>query len=193
MPLFSEPERLLLEQWTDARLLEESMKTIRSKYKSLLDQVLEQVMKRHSALDYVKKYVVPDCGMIAIGKDSWPKGGYSWPSGFYIEQIQLESLCSPELEPPYKTVWVWQADSKAAEGRLRKAAERILSRKELRGWEVYSDRDGAGLWCRIEAREALFKLLVDGESRGFVECLVTHFGSMTRFTSVVDDMLKKGK
>ncbi len=42
MPTFSDPERFLIKQWTDARLIEEGMKTVRNKYKELFEQVLER-------------------------------------------------------------------------------------------------------------------------------------------------------
>ena len=43
MPTFNEPELCLLRQWTDARLLEDSLETIREKYVAVFERVLNEV------------------------------------------------------------------------------------------------------------------------------------------------------
>ena len=197
MPRFSEPERFLLEQWRDARLLEEAMKGVRTKYAEIIDEVLERVRKSNRALDCPKAYFPGNglYGTVAIGKSGWPKGSYAWPSGFWVDNLQLENLTSPEKEAPEKFVWISEqgADPKQAEGKLRKAAGRVLSKEELSQSECASDKNGSWLWWPFERRERLLKLLVNDEARGFVDCMVDHFGQMAKFTSAVDEILITGK
>jgi hypothetical protein len=192
MPTFNEAEKLLLQDWTDARLIEDGMKVVRKKYDAILDEVLTLVAKNHRDLDHSKRYISPDFGGVAIRKDKWPKGSYGWPSGFFIENLQFEYLTSAEEERPFKGIWFHEPniDQKEAEQGLRKAMA-----KDKRGdsdWEWQSIKSGAGLWCWLEqSREVLLQQLYDGDSRGFIDCMVEHFESLARFTPVVDEILLK--
>jgi hypothetical protein len=134
MATFSEPERFLIKQWTDARLVEEAMKTVRNKYKSIFDQVLDEVMKNHRELDYSKKSIVPAYGCVAIAKGSWPKDRGDWPTGFYVEYIQLEYLTSVKQVPPLAYIWIAdeRLDGKKAEEKLLGAAKAFLGAEDFR-------------------------------------------------------------
>jgi hypothetical protein len=194
MPKFNEPDLCLLEKWTDARLLEDTMEAVRNKYKGIFDQVLEEVTKTHHELDYSKTRFSVGYSGIAIGKAAWPKNPNGWPSGFYIEKLQLENLASPDSELPCKYIWILHHDPKEVEGRLRKEAERVLTKDEFRGTECDSDNKGAWLLLSLEqSRTELFDLLIKNEARGFIDCMVAHFERMVKFTSVVDEILMTGR
>ena len=168
MPTFSAPQQFLIHHWTDARLLEDAMEAVRVKYEMTLDEVLEQVRKNHRELDCSKKYIRPTDGLVAIGKDKWPKGSYAWPSGFYIQGIQLEYLASTEQEHPCKYIWFADPhiDQEDAAERLRNAARNDKEHAHLE-WE--GDRSGWSLSCPLEQpKEKLLKLLVKDDARGFI-------------------------
>jgi hypothetical protein len=194
MPKFSEAEVFLLQNWANARVLESSMEAIRAKYKGLVDEALEVVTKNHRELDCSKRLLNATFGIFCVGKAKWPKARYDWPSGFYLEDLRLENLTSPEENRPYKNVWVYDCDQDGVEKRLRKAAEGIVGEEESRRWEFESVAKvgwaGAGLWTWLEPREDLLKLLLQNESRGFTDSLVAHFEQMAKFTSAVDEILK---
>jgi hypothetical protein len=193
MPKFSTPERFLLDQWTDARLLEDAMDAVRNRYKGIIEAVLEEVVKNcRGALDYPKLKINSAFGGVGIGRASWPRNPGAWPSGFYLENLRLEDLTSPGSDRPFKNVWIFQPIPIGAEAKLRKAAEGILGQDEFRRWEFDADSGGMGLWCALEPAEDLFKLLVTDEARGFVDCLVAHFESMTKFTAAVDEIFATG-
>lgn len=199
MPTFNEPEQLLLKKWTDARRIEESMKVVRDKYEMVFDEVIDEVAKRHRDLNCPR--TKPKWGHVAIGKNTWPKASYGAPSGFWIENVQLENLTSPKTERPYKDVWIFQplVDPKETQSRLHKAAERVFSKADFTRL-VFDPPDpnpkwgGAGFWCWLEqSRDELFELLVEEEARGFIDCMVAHFEWMAKLTKVIDEILMSSK
>jgi hypothetical protein len=127
--------------------------------------------------------------MIAIGKNSWPKAKYRWPSGFFLENLQLDCLASPELEAPYKNVYIYSSAAKKLESRFLSAAERVFGEAELSKWTFIISDSGLGIWSWIQPRNELFSMLLHGDGREFVECLVTHFEQMAKFTSVIDEIV----
>ena len=194
MPKFSTPERFLLDHWTDARLLEDAMDAVRNRYKEIVELVLEEVLKNsRGALDYPKLRINSAYGWASIGKASWPRNPGAWPSGFFIENLRLEDLTLPDSDHPFKNVWIFQPIPNGAEPKLRNAAEGILGKDEFRRWEFDANSGGTGLWCPLEPAEELFKLLVNDEARGLVDCLVAHFESMTKFTAILDEIYASGK
>lgn len=198
MPRFSEPEVYLLDNWKDARLIEDAMKTVRSKYQETIDAVLEGVQKKHREFDCVKSYFPRNGsdGMAAVGKARWPKGAWEWPTGFYVENLQLENLTSSELEAPIKYVWIPESEVEPtlAEKSLCNAAQQLLCTEEFEHLTFESDSDGGWFWCKLEQSEEEFvDLLTKDDSRGFINCLVAHFEWMTKFTAVIDEVLLTAK
>src|SRR5262245_18136579 len=57
MPKFTTPKRCLLENWKDACLLADSMKTLRVKYAEIIEEVQDKVQQEHRDLDCTKIYV----------------------------------------------------------------------------------------------------------------------------------------
>ena len=133
MPAFSEPERFLLEQWTDARLFENAMKEVRNKYAVVLQRALDTFHKNHAELNHPQSYLRKSWSSIGIGKKSWPLRDNKTTSGFWIENLGLDKLLSQEQEMPYKLVWIYDPpmEPKETEARLRQAAEELLKEEAL--------------------------------------------------------------
>ncbi|MBM4072381.1 MAG: hypothetical protein FJ271_26155 [Planctomycetes bacterium] len=146
-------------------------------------------------MDYAKAKAAR-FGELGIGKDSWPKNNNDWPTGFYVGNLRLENLTDFQSEAPYKCICVAQVkDSKEAEGRLKKAATRILGGDEYQQLEFERKENQVSCWRWLEeSRQDLRKLLVEDDSPGFIECLARHFDWMIRFTGVIDECVncKKG-
>src|SRR5262245_21031393 len=198
MPKFSEPELCLFKKWKDARLLEDSLKTVRTKYAELAEPVVDRVGKRHPELNYNKVHFSRDgtYGIIAIGKASWPKGKEGYPTGYSIENIDLDSLLSPDLDSPCKTICIYGPDGKDLEQKIQSAGKRLLGSQEFAHWDSFNelaDGTGAGISRSLEPRSELFKLVSKDESSGFIECMVRHFEQMVKFTTAIDDILRGGK
>lgn len=54
--LLNEAERFLLERWGEARLLEESMDGVRTKYKEAFQRIIDAVTEAHPELDASRVY-----------------------------------------------------------------------------------------------------------------------------------------
>src|SRR5688572_15467086 len=92
--LLNEPELLLLRQWGEARLLEQSMERVREKYHGVFQQVVEAVSAAHPELDSNKLQVTQFWGMGAVGfgRKVWPDGdAYNMP-GLWLDNLRLEVL-----------------------------------------------------------------------------------------------------
>jgi hypothetical protein len=195
---FSGPELFLLRKWTNARLLEDSMKAVRQKYSSVLEKVLDIFQDQHDELDSRDIRPTNDGVNIGIGKKTWrrTKPNY-YISGFWIGEIRIEDLTSEEEDSPDKTVLVNHPDVTidldAARKKLRDAAKSILSKEELRRADLDWGKGIAGITYPImQPRAELFELLITDDSRSFVSCVVAHLESMVKFTSIVDEIFKKG-
>ncbi len=190
MPTFSEPEHFLLGQWMESRLLEDAMKVIREKYEQIFDDVVDEVKQNHPDLNYSKMRIHSEYSGVGIGKAIWPKTRENgWPAGFYLEELRLENLTSPDLQAPNKSVWLYEPKLKEHEARLGNAAEKVLSKAELHRWKSGSDDKSAWLWRPLEPRDTLFQLLLKDGSRGFIDCMVGHFEEMIKLTLAFDEIL----
>ncbi len=100
-----------------------------------------------------------------------------------------------EEEEPQRAIWITEngADPALAQAGLRKGAERVLGKQKSGQMESGFNNKGAWLLDSIEPRGELLKLLVQDDSRGFIDCMVGHFEWMAQFTAVVDDILAAGK
>lgn len=190
MPIFSEPEQFLIRRWADSCIVEEAMKTIRGKYKEIWDQILSQVTTKHPELDYSKKYIVPGEAIAAVARDSWPKGRWDWPCGFYIDEFHLECLTSPRKEPPNAYVWIDDTtiDWAMADARLVTEAKRLLTDREFDRMDHAVAKQGVWFGCQLDRNELTRRLLED-EAAGLVSYIADQFEWMVRFAPVVDELL----
>jgi hypothetical protein len=72
--LLNEAERFLVERWAEARLLEEAMEGVRTKYKERFQKVIDAVTAVHPELDANAVYLTQSWtdGFIGFGRKSWP-------------------------------------------------------------------------------------------------------------------------
>jgi hypothetical protein len=197
MPRFSEPELYLLEEWTNARLLEDAMKAIREKYAAIFEKVLDKVQEKHEELDSRETRLTNDGVNVGIGKKSWRSKPTYFISGFWIGEVRIQDLTSEDEDAPDKTIWInhpeGAVDIEEARKKLRESAMSILSKEELRRADFDSGKGIAGVtYPIIQSRAELLELLIKDEARGFISCMVAHFESMTGFTAIVDEIYDAG-
>src|SRR5258708_958242 len=106
--LMNEAERFLVEHWGEARLLEESMEGVRTKYKEVFQRIIDAVTEGHPELNANAAYPTQfwGSGSIGFGRKSWPGGESSWPSGLWLWSLRLEVLAAEDSEPPSAPIWV---------------------------------------------------------------------------------------
>lgn len=196
--LFNEAERYLVGNWRQARMLEESMQEVRNKYFGLGQAVVERIRDEQPALDWdeVNVHRKSGQGRIGIARSTWPeKGGYKL--GFYVEGLRLEQLAGAEEdepEPLYACIWTEPAGKTPSQGLEFAKAVHSGERRRLTEEErkKCKEEPGAPLWYFLpQTGEQLLQMLLAGDGQQFVECMVTHFGLLARFTPDLDEVCAK--
>lgn len=188
MARFNEPELCLLKDWTDARLLEDSMKEVRNKYDGILEEVIEKVQRNHNDLDCLKRWFLRSgYRAVAIGKSNWPKSPEGWPSGFGIDHMGLDSMVLESDTHPSEYLFINGLQQREVEEKLGAAVRKTLGTN----WEPCPEKNGGGFYCRLESRQALLDLLIKDEARGFIACMVGHFKQMAQLMSDVDECVSR--
>jgi hypothetical protein len=194
--LLNEAERYLLENWGNARLLEESMDKVRSKYKEVIDRVIEEVTDAHRELDASKAYPTQFWGegYIGFGKKSWPSRDSDWPSGLWVWGIRLEILVSDDWDPPsaylsFSPKVKAKFDFESARRMLLAAAKDILKPEELA--ITTTEVEGSQLiYLPAPSKSDLLNGLLDGNGEAYVSTMVSQFDSMARFVPVLDKVFR---
>lgn len=202
MELLNEAERFLLRNWSEARMLEESMEGVRTKYKEAFQRVVEAVTEAHPELDTNAMYVTQfwGKGSIGFGRKLWPTENTNWPPGFWIDHIRLETLSDEEAPPPAASIWLPSRSARKANVDLLEvrtaifeAARTLLSKEEFdRCDKAEADREVLLAWAAPSKRE-LLDMISDGDGQRFVGCLAAQFDILARFVPVLDDILVKNR
>jgi hypothetical protein len=191
--LLNEAERFLLDHWEEARLLEESMEVVRTKYKSLFQQIVDAVTEAHPELDAQRTRVTQFWanGYLGFGRKSWPSGA-SWHSGFWVENLRLEILTAEDTDPPWAYIWApkkCNLDFDAARAAVKKVAKDLLLPEELKG-----SSDGSGeelINLPAPSKHTLLSSLSTGDGQGFVKLLISQFDMMARFVPVLEKVFRE--
>jgi hypothetical protein len=194
--MLNEAERFLLQHWGEARLLEESMETVRTKYKEVFDRIVEAVTEAHPELDAHAEYPTQfwGPGSIGFGRKSWPGGESRWPSGFWLDNVRLEKLSAEESEEPLGSIWFSNKsksnlDFDAARVAVNNAAKEVLTADEQKKTET-ADSDDVLLYLPGPSKAELLQALSDGDDQAFVEIFVSQFDMMARFVPVLDSVFR---
>jgi hypothetical protein len=196
--LFNEAELYLLRQWQSARLMEESMETIRVKYDSLFQKTVDAFRARHEELNNPQVYVKQfwDTGYAGVGRKAWCSGNYN--PGFYLYNLRLEILSDETQDAPYAYIWLGSAkktdaDLAAARERIRLAASKLLTKEELQRCKMDDPDKGCPLYYYLpESRNDLLNMLTMGDGQHFADCMTAHLELLARFTPILDEVLLKG-
>jgi hypothetical protein len=202
--IFNDLEMYLFKNWTDARLLEQSLNKMRNKYKEVLDRVPADVRKKHQQLDNdgmqldVDEEDDDDRNVITIGvgKKEWSSCERKQPSGLWLSGIAFGPLVVERELSPCANVFIYprkesKLDLAEVTQKLEDAAGGILPDVQFR-------RDSEpGIACigysLPETQEELVELLLKDESRPFIKCLVGHFDALAKFIPVIDKIFQRGK
>jgi len=194
--LMNEAERFLLKNWTEARLLEESMDGVRTKYKELFQKIIDAVQAAHAELDGCVIYATQfwGKGTIGLARKSWPDGDSNDPPGFWVGNIRLEVLTSDEGEQPYACTYIpdrvvrkLDLDVSDVTSQLAAAAKKLLSQEQ---WSKV-DSSAGQLYFAAPTKTELLDLLADGDGQKFVERFESLFDVMAQFVPVLDKLLQQ--
>jgi hypothetical protein len=192
---FNEAERFLISNWVGARQLELSMEKVREKYVAVVQRVVDTVRGRHENLDVSTIKVTQHWGngYVGLGRKAWHSERES-PTGYYIENIRLELLADESVPPPTAYIWLKPAVQNGADlaralAAVRKAAAKALSKDELRACQFMDDDETVLSLGLLPGRKDLLAMLSQADSQAFVDCLVSQFEILTRFSEVLDSVL----
>jgi hypothetical protein len=195
--LLNEAERFLVERWGEARLLEESMVSVRTKYKELFERIIGAVTEAHPELDANAVYPTQfwGSGYIGFGRRSWPAGETQWLSGLWLENVRLEVLAAEDSESPYSYIWFSNKsnsnlDLDTARNAVIAAAKDLLNAEELKTTEG-ADSHGVLLYLGTLPKSELMRAFCDGDGEGFVKLFVSQFDLMARFRPVLDKVFRE--
>jgi hypothetical protein len=194
--LMNEAERFLLEHWEEARLLEESMEGVRTKYKVVCQKIVEAVTETHRELDANAVYLTQSWtdGQIGFGRKSWPSDRNGNPSGLWVWNLRLELLAAEDSETPVAAIWVPKksnVDFEAARLIVKQAAKDLLTAEELKRIEWGESDDESLLYLPAPSKRELLGALADADGQGFVALLITRFDMMARFVPVLDKVFRE--
>ncbi len=170
------------------------------KYSEIAEGVLDSIRERHDGLDRCENYVKRD-GALYIGRERWQnEGNYSCIS---IECIDIDSL-TPEIlsddtyDHPFIGLFVGTPKKPAMEvkqvERILRAAEEILPRDKVPWDKQDAPADyGYAFWHYLPEGKELLAMLLDGDGRRFVDCLIGHFDVFAKFIPVLDEVFPKPK
>jgi hypothetical protein len=193
--LMNEAERFLLERWGEARLLEQSMEGVRTKYKALFERIIEAVTEGHPELDANACALTQSWtqGQIAIGRKSWPGAESNtrvWLAcGLWVLNVQLEVLAAEDSEPPIAMIdgaKKSNLDFDAARVVVKQAAMELLTPEELKQTEWTESGDKNLLYLPAPSKRQLLDALSNGDGQPFVELFVSQFDMMARFVPVLN-------
>ena len=198
---FNDPQRYLIERWQDVDDIQTCLDEINKKHNELIDKIVEEIKDRYPDLN--SNALVPTRGSpvrkIAFGKKTWT-GKYPYISGFWVDNIGLDSLLNPNSdEKPEASIWFNLDGNAIQKGNacikaVRTSTSRILDSSERKLWkEDYPGYKGLALWYALPEKSTDFrKMLLDGSGQQFIECMENHFKSMFRFTETIDNAMKRG-
>jgi hypothetical protein len=206
---FSKPELYLLSKWSEVHQLELAMQGVRKKYAEIFIEVLDRVSKKHKELtrrayncnENPEEDGPDDLGYsnVGIGKKSWPsKRPNTWPSGFWIGGVLLEDLKLEVGSPPFGEVWLYPPNDIAidldqAANTIEREARRLLGKVETKKTVKFDTGEMFVDYQLPQTRAQLLDLLIKDEARGFIDCMVGHFGNLAKLTQVVDEVFGLGR
>jgi hypothetical protein len=195
--LLNEAEQFLIQRWGEARLLEESMDGVRTKYKEVFQRIIEAVTVGHPELDANASFPTQfwGSGLIGFGRKLWPAGESQWPSGLWVEGLRLEVLTAEDSDSPYGYLWFSHKskanlDFDAAQALVNAAAKDVLSVEELKGTEI-ANSHGVLLYFTAPSKSELLRSLCDRDGQGFVDLFVSQFDLMARFVPVLEKVFRE--
>jgi hypothetical protein len=205
--LFNEAEMYLLKNWTDARLLERSLATMRENYAKVLDNVLSEVKKRHPELDCRGTDLEQDededddcdCVNLGVGRKTWPSMyRRSSPSGFWLCGITLGELVAHGEGFPTASIWIYppegsRLDLTSIGNALEEKVKQTLPQRAVSSIIEKKENWVSVEYSLPESRKTLLDLLLKDSSQGFIKCLVEHFETLTKFVPTIDEIVQPAK
>jgi hypothetical protein len=196
--LFNEAEKFVIQTYADVRLLEETLDSVRSKYREEVKRIGAEVKERHPELDFFDEQFKASwaTGYLVFSRSAWA-GNKNFPSGLFVDNLRLELLTSPKEEPP--NAWVWTRPSRragidvtATRRALWQRLPKLLTSEELAKCRDDKDDDVPVVWPMATQQEVLDWLL-NGQIDLLSERVMEQVDMFVKMLPVLDEHLTKGR
>lgn len=195
--LFNEAEQYLLTDWREAVQVEETLGSIRDKYKDLIQQVVDMAQERYPQLDTSGVWVTQrwTVGQFGIGRKVWG-GKEGWPVGIWFWCMRLEKLLSEEDEQedfPVAHLGLGDGrnppvDRDVVRARIREVAPKILTNEESAAADMTEYDSRSFCQFALPPRSELLAMLRNGNGERFKTCLMAKIDVLAKFIPVLDEL-----
>jgi len=199
---FNEADLFLIKNWTEARILENSMENVREKLREILQKVAEGVLEYHESLNVSAEF----------SKQSWATSGFlmfsckAWSyendsldsaNGLWLEGMSLEYLTSEREGDPEAYVWVRSArragvNVVAAKRKLWRMIPRLFDSKTRRLFNKFEDDpDCLVHWSFSSTKKEILSWIVAGNTQKLTECIQEQVAIFAKLLPVLDELLRR--
>ena len=195
--LFNEAERYLLENWSDAASLEESMEAIRKKYENMVQQALNQAQQQRPELDVASAFATQfwGIGWIGLSKTCWEASNPSNRPGLWISGIRLEILASSANESPAAIIWASPKDLKKRNRKVPETIEFIwneaknrLGQETASQFEKGTGSDGTLIRAPMASKAEILEAIQSANGDRFSELIVSAFDDLGPLVPAIDEI-----
>lgn len=186
-------DQWFIKNWEQARDFEKSMDLVRASHEQIMLRIVEKTSHLLPELDLQKSRGSSFDGQIVFSKIGWPSARTSYPSGIWLSGIGLDNLAANEGDNPNLSIWLElprnsKIDCDRLKSTINSNSSRILNNTELE-WKSGGSTKTCGWYAIPEKREALVKMLLDGDGQHFVDYLAEQVYKMAGFIKILDEAL----
>ena len=190
----NELDQWLIRNWMRAHELEESMNRMRTVHQERLQRIAKRVQEKYPVLD--RSEVKP--GQLGFGKLVWPTDWASWPTGFWIYDLDLDNVMAENGKPACASIWLGLPRSakkklESARAKFAGAAAKLLKAEKFPcRTNDEDDPDDQTCFCYSlpQSPKLIADLILNRKEDQLGDCLVRHIGILIRFIPVVDEFFK---
>ena len=199
--LLNEAERYLLNNWYDARMLEEAMEGVRKKYSEVFERIREAVTAKYRDLDEAKIFVTQfwSTGIAGFTCSRWPDSDTLDAPGLWLDNLRLENLSAESEPPPEAILWIapktarkFKLDMTRARNDIAAAAKQLLEREEAKALNQPAEEDVL-LSFPAPSKAELLQAFLASDGHRFVDRMLAQVDLMAKFIPVLNAFFVEAK
>jgi len=198
--VFNEADLFLIQKWDEARNLEKAMSKVREKYREVLQEIGEEVLRGCSNdLDVFRQYDKQKWatdGYLLFGCEDWVYDN-SDASGFWFQNLSLDYLTSgadaPEAYVLARSARKARVDVVTAKGKLWKELPRLLGSENHGQFQKLEDDPDCLIFWSFGSKEEILNCIVTGETQKLAECIQKQVAIFVKLLPVLNKVLQRPK
>ena len=186
---FNEAERYLLENWQEVADMRKCIYEMEIKQNQRLENIAKRAIDSlPGGLDDWLCYGKRNTHSILVRRKDWIG---KW-TGLWVENLSLEDLLYERSKESWASVHFSGFDDDVL-AKCMKTAGLYAKKHDL--WKLGQFREEKdSIWYPLpKTREELMRMLMDGKSEPFDECIMKHFELLAKLIPAVDEAMDKAK